>query len=86
MGLEWVEVKVIQEVVLLLAIESSSLNFICQITGGMVHVGVDEAVVAAVWLALEQVRRRRLGGEGEGAEGVHDQVDPEELHLSSPNA
>ena len=46
------------------------------------HDGGEEGLVSRAGRALEQVRGGVLGGEGEGGEGVHDHVDPEELHGS----
>jgi len=35
--------------------------------------------ILAVGLAVEEGAGRRLGGEGKGGHGIHDEVDPEEL-------
>eukprot|EP00960_Hanusia_phi_P053871 762480-Hanusia_phi.AAC.3 len=40
----------------------------------------EEGLVPGARGALEEVGRGILGGEGEGGEGVHDHVDPQELH------
>mmetsp|Transcript_30056 Transcript_30056/g.70192 ORF Transcript_30056/g.70192 Transcript_30056/m.70192 type:complete len:475 (+) Transcript_30056:222-1646(+) len=44
------------------------------------HVPVDKRLVAPVGLAVQEVGGGGLGGEGEGAQGVHDEVDPQKLH------
>lgn len=43
------------------------------------HVEVDQGCVSVGGLTLEDFGAWGLSGEGEGGEGIHDQVDPEEL-------
>jgi len=40
----------------------------------------DQGVVAAIGLPQQQGLGGRLGGQGQGGEGVHDQVHPQHLH------
>jgi hypothetical protein len=40
------------------------------------HVGSDEGLVSGIRFALEELVRGRLSGEGQGGQGVHDQVHP----------
>ena len=39
----------------------------------------DEGFLASIWFAFEEFGSWTLSGQGEGGEGVHDQVDPEQL-------
>ena len=44
------------------------------------HVGSDEVLESGVRGSLEEIITWGFSGEGEGGEGVHDEVDPEHLN------
>ena len=43
------------------------------------HLGGDKAFSLGVGFSLEEFVAGGLGGEGEGGEGIHDEVDPQHL-------
>ena len=48
----------------------------------LLHGRCDERLIAALRWAIQNLIGRRIGSEGEGGEGVHDQVHPQKLNCA----
>ena len=46
------------------------------------HVSGEESCSAGIWFPIQQRYRGGVGSEGESSEGVHDDIDPEQLNGS----